>query len=180
MKKLAFIFAFVFGFATANPALAAFQKALYNTSDKTPIAHLVMAPAPASGAFVAPRLDAHPDSMLKLVQDAPTPPSLALPEADLGKILLQLLTNWKTLGPLGIGMLVVLALTQLLKLVKLPSAWNRLTVTVLSVAYSVLLGLSQNMSLGAILVATLLTAGGAVALYEAIKGVIRLKVPKKA
>lgn len=111
---------------------------------------------------------------------ASEPGSVLVPPTDqLGEVLLNLITNYKTMGPIGIGIAAVILLTAAISAFVGEGAWKRLIVTILSVAYSVMLPLfDQSMTLGAVLVAVLITAGGAVAIFEAAKGVYRLYKPK--
>lgn len=103
----------------------------------------------------------------------------AVPDGDPLQMLLNLVTNFKTLGPLGAGILFVTILTQVLKKYFPNFEYYRLAVTALAVIYSVLVSLTQGLSFVNALVMALITGGGAVALYEAAKGTGVVKTAAK-
>jgi hypothetical protein len=94
----------------------------------------------------------------------------AVPDGDPLTLLLNLVMNYKTMGPLALGVAGVTVVMQVLKKFVGDFKYKRLVVTALSVAYAVLLSLVSGLSLLQAAVAALITGGGAVALYEAIKG----------
>lgn len=105
---------------------------------------------------------------------------IALPEADVAAILLNLATNYKTLGVIGILSGVTLVTVQAVKAFA-PDSWKfkRLTVLVVSLAYSVLSGaLIPGSNMVSVMITVFLTSGGAVALYEALKGAGIIKAPQ--
>ena len=93
-----------------------------------------------------------------------------IPDVDPLAKLLELILNFKTMSPLAIGMVVIVIGTQLLK--KLLPAWpyNRLTVAILSSLYGIVFAFSQGITWSNALVMVLITGGGAIAIYEAWKG----------
>jgi hypothetical protein len=101
--------------------------------------------------------------------EAPLPPGLQVPDQDLGASIGQLL-NYKALGAIGVGMVVIVILMQLLKKVVGEFKYKRLVVTGLAVVYAVLLALTAGVGIGPAIVAVLFTGGGASSLYEALKG----------
>lgn len=99
------------------------------------------------------------------------------PDGQPTQSILELVLNWKTLTPFAIGAAIIVIAVQVLKHYVPEFEYKRLAVTVLGIAYGTILALQQGLSIGAALVASLLTSGGAVALYEALKPAIKkLKV----
>jgi hypothetical protein len=94
---------------------------------------------------------------------------IVTPDGDPLQSLLALFMNWKAMGPLAIGSAFIVAAVQALKKLFPEFPYKRGIVTVLGVAYGVLTAVTQGMGLGAALIAALLTSGGAVAIYEALK-----------
>lgn len=94
-----------------------------------------------------------------------------VPDSDPLALVLQLIMQWKTMGPLAGGMLVVMILTQVIKKFAPEFKYKRLLVTALSCVYGVILGVSQGLPVLSVLVAVLVTGGGAVAIYNAFQGV---------
>ncbi len=93
-----------------------------------------------------------------------------VPDVDPLAKLVELLTHFQTMSPIAIGLAVVVIGTQALKKFFPNWPYNRLTVSVLSVLYGLgqaLLGGASWTSAG---VLVLITGGGAVAIYEAWKG----------
>lgn len=102
----------------------------------------------------------------------------ALPEVDPAQLIIQLVTNWKSMGPIAIGMAFVVLSGQAIKsFVAEDFKYKRLLVLVLSLAYGALFSVSQGKGVLEALVITFVTGGGAVALYEALKGVGIIKRP---
>lgn len=105
----------------------------------------------------------------------------SVPEVDPLTAIVELVKNYKGMSPLAIGMALVVLLMQILKMFFKDSfKYKRLAVTILSVIYAGLLALTQGLGIGEMLVTVLLTGGGAVAIYEAIKGLKKLVTPAKA
>lgn len=98
-----------------------------------------------------------------------------VPEVNALQALVDLITNWKALTPLGIGSAVIVIVVQLLKQFFPSSNVVRLVVVVLGVAYGVLTSLLNGMGIIEALVLGIITSGGAVAIYEAVKPLL----PKK-
>jgi hypothetical protein len=95
-----------------------------------------------------------------------------IPEGDITKLLLDLATNYKALGLTGSLVIATLLTVQAIK------AWvddnwkyKRLLTLAVSIVYSVLAGLViPGSNVATIVVSVFITSGGAVALYEALKG----------
>lgn len=135
--------------------------------------------SPAAAIVRARPLSLTSFSLISIAQaDEPAPsPVLSVgpqvPDVDLGVALGQLFSIGK-LGVLGGGMAIIVFLVQALKL--FPGfKYYRLTTVGLASVYGVLAGLSTGMSAGAVIVMVLFTGGGAVAIYEALKGAGILK-----
>lgn len=96
----------------------------------------------------------------------------AVPDGDIAAMLLNLATNYKTLGVIGIISVVTLVSVQVIKkFVPEEFKWKRLIVLGVSIVYSVLSGvLVPGSSVVSVIITVFLTSGGAVALYEALKG----------
>lgn len=95
-----------------------------------------------------------------------------VPDGDVAGTLLNLAVNYKTLGVVGILSAATLVSVQAMKAF-LPDGWKykRLLTLGASIGYSVLSGiLLPGSSMPSVLVTVFLTSGGAVALYEALKG----------
>jgi hypothetical protein len=111
----------------------------------------------------------------------PPPPSVSgpdLPDTDPLLLIGQLLANWKTLGPLGIGMALVLLAGQAIKMYSGDFKYKRLTILSLSCVYATMLGISHGQDPVSVVVSVLFTTGGAMALYEALKGAGIIKSSK--
>jgi hypothetical protein len=95
-----------------------------------------------------------------------------VPEGDITKLLLDLATNYKALGLTGSLVIATLLTVQAIK------AWvddnwkyKRLLTLAVSIVYSVLAGMViPGSNVATIVVSVFITSGGAVALYEALKG----------
>lgn len=117
-------------------------------------------------------------SFAALAQETPKPTApvaeqgFQVPDGDVAQILLKLATDWKTLGTLGALVLILLLSVQAVKKF-LPDTnkYKRLIVLSLSVIYSILSGLViPGSNAATVIVTVFITSGGAVALYEALKG----------
>lgn len=104
-----------------------------------------------------------------------------LPDVDPVTQILSLIANWKTGGVIGAGMGIVVLLGQLAKQF-LPEGFKfkRLLVVVLSCVYGVLASIVQGTPPLAAILVILVTSGGAMALYEALKGAGILKAKAQA
>ncbi len=100
-----------------------------------------------------------------------------VPDGDPLAALLALIANWKSSAPLALGMGVVALLTQVFKKFFPAFPYTRVVVTVLACAYGVLAGVVQGLPLLSVVVTVLISGGGAVAIYEAAKGVSAVVVP---
>jgi hypothetical protein len=74
------------------------------------------------------------------------------------------------MSPLAIGAAAVVVLTQAIKKFWPNWPYNRLTVSVLSVIYGIVYALMNGANFLNASVLVLITGGGAVAVYEALKG----------
>ncbi len=95
-----------------------------------------------------------------------------IPEGDVAAILLQLATSYKTLGVLGIAAALTLLSVQAIKYFA-PDDWKykRLTTLGVSIGYSIVSGLIiPGSNAASVIVTVFLTSGGAMALFEALKG----------
>lgn len=110
---------------------------------------------------------------LSLAAFGQTPGGIDVPTVDPLFALIELIKNWKAAGPVAVGMTLVTILVQLLKLVP-EFKYNRIAVTVLSVVYASLFHLAAGLSIVNALVMALITGGGAIAIYEAFKGLSKL------
>lgn len=103
-----------------------------------------------------------------------------VPDMDPVASVLALLSNWKSSAPLVLGMGIVSLAVQVLKKFAPEFKYKRFLVTALSCAYGVILGVSQGMPPLSVILAVLVTGGGAVAIYEAFKGVSKVALPPDA
>ena len=104
---------------------------------------------------------------------------LEVPEGDPLAKLLELITNWKTLTPIGIGSGAIVVVVQLLRKFLPTSNIRRALVVVLGVACAVFQGLLNGMGALDMIVMVLLTSGGAVLIYEAaIKPFLKKEVQR--
>jgi len=96
-----------------------------------------------------------------------------VPEGDVAAILLNLASNYKTLGVVGSVSLAVLLSVQAIKAF-VPENWKykRLITLAASIVYSIISGVMvPGSSVVTVIVTVLLSSGGAIALYEGLKGV---------
>lgn len=91
-----------------------------------------------------------------------------VPEVDLFAKLSELLMSWSSLGSLSKGVLIILILTQIIKQMT-DFEYKRLLVVILSVIYGVFQLMIGDTSFGSAVVITLISGGGAVALYVVCK-----------
>jgi hypothetical protein len=99
-----------------------------------------------------------------------------IPDGDIGQVIVQLLTNWKSLSPLALGMAAVVISAQIIKAyVGDGFKYKRLLNLFLACLYGIGLAIQSGMGWLPALVSILVTGGGAAALYEALKGVGILK-----
>ena len=99
-----------------------------------------------------------------------------------GQLLLELVTDYKTMGPLGMGMTAVLLTVWLLKTKFLGSIFKalsspvkRVVVVVLGQVYGLLYMVQSGMGWGEAAISGIFMAGGAMAIYEAIKPLLPSK-----
>jgi hypothetical protein len=95
-----------------------------------------------------------------------------VPEADITALLLKIATDYKSLGLIG-GLSVAILLTVQAIKAWVDNEWKykRLLTLAVSIIYSILAGLIVPGSNAAtVIVSVFISSGGAVALYEALKG----------
>lgn len=104
-----------------------------------------------------------------------------IPEGDVAQLLLQLATNYKTMGSLAIiSILIVITVQAVKAYVSDEWKYKRLLTLGASILYSVISGLLVPGSTAiSVVITVFLTSGGAVALYEALKGagIIKSETP---
>ena len=100
-----------------------------------------------------------------------------------GQLLLELVKDYKTMGPLGIGMSLVLLTVWILKTKMLGSifkglkpVYKRVVIVVLGQAYALLYMLQSGMDFSEALITGVFMSGGAMAIYESFKPFL----PKKS
>ncbi len=95
-----------------------------------------------------------------------------MPDGDVASLLLGLATNYKTIGLLGAVSCLTLVSVQVLKsYVSDQWQYKRLMTLAMSILYSVISGLIiPGSNAVSVVVTVLFSSGGAVALYEALKG----------
>ncbi len=98
--------------------------------------------------------------------------SISVPDADIAALLLQLAMNYKTLGVMGILIILTLLSVQLIKkMVPEDFKYKRLVVLLVSIAYSILSGVViPGSNTASVILSVFISSGGAVALFEALKG----------
>lgn len=121
--------------------------------------------------------------MISFAQEAAQLP-VAVASSDIGSVLLNLIMNWKTMGPLGIAIVVVNLIVSVMKsdsvgniFKKLDPLLKGLLITVLGqiagILSQVVNGVAEGKSMGAAIASSILfglvTSGGAVAIYQAYK-----------
>lgn len=90
--------------------------------------------------------------------------------------LMLLIRDWKAMSPLALTIGIVILTVQMIKSFAPGFKYTRLAVTICSVIYGVLLSVQQGMSWQNALVVVVITGGGAVAIYEAWKGLSKALV----
>lgn len=103
-----------------------------------------------------------------------------VPEANITALLLKLATDYKALGLMGILSIATLLTVQGVK-AWVDETWKykRLTVLAVSIAYSVIAGvIVPGSNVATVVVSVFISSGGAVALYEALKGAGIIKSKK--
>lgn len=104
--------------------------------------------------------------------EEPPADQFPIPEGDIAELLLKLATDWKTLGTMGILVLLTLISVQAVKqFMPDTNKYKRLITLVLAIIWSVLSGLAIPGSNWITVVTTVfISSGGAMALFEALKG----------
>lgn len=105
-----------------------------------------------------------------------------IPEADITKLLLTLATDYKTLGTMGIISILTLLTVQAVKAwVAEDWKYKRLLTLSVSIVYSIISGvIIPGSNPATVIVTVFISSGGAVALYEALKGAGVIKSKKIA
>lgn len=93
-----------------------------------------------------------------------------VPDVDPLAQLLLLIRDWKAMGPLALGMGVVILLVQGVKRFAPGFKYSRLAVTVMSCLYGIGLAVMGGSTWLEASISVLIVGGGAVAIYEAFKG----------
>ena len=94
-----------------------------------------------------------------------------VPDGDIFSLVMQLISNGKAMGTAAIGIVVTMLATQLVKnLMPDTNMYKRLIVLVLSCAYGIFLAVVGGATWPLAALAILINSGGAMALYEALKG----------
>ncbi len=97
---------------------------------------------------------------------------IVVPDGDIAKLLLDLAMNYKAMGLLGSLSIVTVLTVEVLKRFA-PEDWKfkRLAVLAVSIVYGIVSGLMiPGSNIISVLMTVLLSSGGAMALYEALKG----------
>ena len=97
---------------------------------------------------------------------------IVVPEINVWEQISQLALNWGSMTTLAKGTLFVLIATQLVKQAT-DFEYKRVLVALLSIAYGVFQKLTGDMSLSAAVMSVLISMGGAMMLYEALKPFLR-------
>ena len=99
------------------------------------------------------------------------------PEGDITALLLKLATSYKTLGLFGIlSIAIVISVQGIKKFVSEEWKYKRLLTLAMSIIYSVLSGLVvPGANAVSVIVTVFVSSGGAIALYEALRGAGILK-----
>jgi len=94
------------------------------------------------------------------------------PQGDITALLLKLATSYKTLGLFGIlSVLIVLSVQAIKKFVSDTWKYKRLLTLFMSIVYSILSGLVvPGANAISVIVTVFVSSGGAIALYEALRG----------
>ncbi len=96
-----------------------------------------------------------------------------VPEGDITALLLKLATSYKTLGLFGIlSIAIVLSVQAVKSWVSDEWKYKRLLTLIMSIIYSIISALViPGANVVSVIVTVFVSSGGAVALYEALKGV---------
>jgi len=99
--------------------------------------------------------------------------SMELPDVNVLEQLGVLVLSWKGMTGIAKGSIIILILVQIVKHLKADFKAKRLLITVLSIAYGAVQMIMNGASVSAALVGMLVAGGGAIAIYEAIKPLIK-------
>ena len=94
------------------------------------------------------------------------------PQGDITALLLNLASNYKTLGLFGIlSILIVISVQGIKRFVSDEWKYKRLLTLLMSIVFSVLSGLVvPGANTASVIVTVFVSSGGAIALYEALRG----------
>lgn len=101
--------------------------------------------------------------------------AIEIPEGDAVQLLLKLLTQWNSLSPLAIGAILIVIAVQALKALLGDFKFKRVVIVALGIVYAIIQSRIQGLDLSSSIVMALFSSGGAVALFEAIKPLIKAK-----
>jgi len=106
--------------------------------------------------------------------------TIEVPSVDPAQAIVDLVTNWKEMSPLAIGASIILLLIQLLKSSLFGGffkhlEWKRFFITFLGVLYGVVYMVSTGSPWINAIVVGVISTGGAVAIYEALKPILEKK-----
>lgn len=91
-----------------------------------------------------------------------------VPEVDLFEKIADLILNWKSMGTIAKGSVIVMVLTQIVKQVK-DFKYKNVLVALLAIAYGVFEAMTGDVSVKSAIVTVMFSGGGAVFLYNALK-----------
>lgn len=94
-----------------------------------------------------------------------------IPDVDPLVALFELIRNWSTLTPIAVGMGLIVIIVQVIKAFAGNFKFARVAVVFLSVVYSALLSYNSGLTWLDSVIAAFVVGGGAVAIYEAWKGI---------
>ena len=107
---------------------------------------------------------------------------LKVPMEDIFKSISSLISNFRGLSGIGIAAAILTILIQFLKtditgnlMQKLPSTWRRILITILGQIGGIVIAANGGLGWVDSIIAGLLTSGGAVAIYEALKPLLAKK-----
>jgi hypothetical protein len=96
-------------------------------------------------------------------------------ESDLAGAIMAIISNWESMGTLVIAVSIVNLGTYLIQKYVTKGAWKRLTVALLGLANSILMMIVQGTEWWKAIIAGLVSSAGAMAVYDAYKGVRKLR-----
>ncbi len=103
---------------------------------------------------------------------------IVIPDGDPLALALALIANYKTLGSLGIGAAIVDILIMIMKKYLGDFQYKLGVIAVLSVGYSIIVSLSQGLSLMNATILALVTYGGALMIYNGFRAPAAMLIAK--